>query len=284
MKLKKRQLKKLILEYVNSSDYQKQSAYDNQYFDSTAAKENLEASANDILKNNKSILEMMIKNISDDDKKAISSFNKMRLQEQISIIVNVGNSSLKELKENSEENLNLIKLDSPEKELYNMMMGNPKGIKNKSQLKKMSNEDIESLANSVSWNRSVRSIGFIIANAGSGLGLLFGPDLIVNAVNALIPPLYNYAGIIIPSFTIPIFSKAALVFFIIAILYSLHQVLMYKFKKQASDYSVKSDREKLEDEIASGLYLDDEEIDKPKVTSYENIKMMIKNIFRFFTQ
>ena len=279
MKIKKHQLKKLISEFSNIPDSGEVINYNhNNYFNLSEIKKGLIESTNNILKNNKMLLGKIIENISENDKIAILSFNKLSLQEQISSIVNTNN--LQESKDNEKEEIILSRIDSPERELLNIAMGNPQGIKNKKELKTLTDEEIQSLVNSVNWSRNIRSISFITANAGLSLSLFYGPNLLINAINTLVQPLYDYTGIIIPSFTFPDFSDAATVFFIIAFIYSLQQYAAYRFKKQRSEFSTKSDREKKEDEIARGLYLDDEEINTP----YQNIKMMLKNIFRFFTQ
>ena len=279
MKIKKHQLKKLISEFSNIPDSGEVINYNhNNYFNLSEIKKGLIESTNNILKNNKMLLGKIIENISENDKIAILSFNKLSLQEQISSIVNTNN--LQESKDNEKEEIILSRIDSPERELLNIAMGNPQGIKNKKELKTLTDEEIQSLVNSVNWSRNIRSISFITANVGLSLSLFYGPNLLINAINTLVQPLYDHTGIIIPSFTIPDFSEAATVFFIIAFIYSIQQHSAYRLKKQRIEFSTKSDREKKEDEIARGLYLDDEEINTP----YQNIKMMLKNIFRFFTQ
>ena len=290
MKISKRKLRTLIIEFLQP-DKMKQE------FTLSELPILINNISNVMIKNNKAIIEKMVNSLSEEDKSAIIEFKNLGIDQQIEAIKDSLSSKINE--SNHKDNSNILNnadqnqashenmnLNSGNASLYDLTRGNHRGIKHVSQLEKLSDNEINALWLDVTNAKGFYN-NFVLISLGLTGVLTMSLPIVIEQLTRSLTDTLILLGYINPSdISIPYydFGNAGLILILLGIIFTAYIIVADEVKSKT--IYKKNDRQTREKEIADALYLDDKEMPIPgsrqKATRDQNIKMMIKNIFRFF--
>lgn len=284
MKITKRKLKKLILEFVKPASMQQDSSLSN-------LPALIESIASNMLNKNQTTIENILNSLSEEDKSAIVGFKNLGILQQIqtiktSLSFSVNESDKKDIHRKGMEQLSKDLNLGSETSLYSLLKGNPTGISHSKQLEKLSDQEINDLWNSTFHAKGIYQILIPLSLAGSGIATMLLPNAVLQLSKALNKTL-SMLGFLDPiNISVSYYGEEAFILLMLGMIYSFHSIIV----NQVRDSTIykQGDRQGKEREISDYLYLDDKKMPLPgseqKATAGQNIKMMIKNVFRFFTQ
>tara|TARA_B100000674_G_C37910542_1_gene948380 strand:- start:83 stop:937 length:855 start_codon:yes stop_codon:yes gene_type:complete len=284
MKISKRKLKTLIREFMEPDAVQQ----DNNL---SALPMMVNSISSNMLKNNKSTIEKMVNSLSEEDRSAIIEFKNLGINQQIELIKTslssrINESDKKDVHRKGMEQLSKDLSLGSETSLYNLLRGNPTGISHSGQLEKLSDQEINDLWNSTFHAKGIYQILIPLSLTGAGIGTMILPEIIVQLARTLNQTLRLFGMTNQVNVGMPYYGEAAFTLMMIGMIFAFHSMVV----NQVRDSTIykQGDRQAKEREISDYLYLDDKDMPLPgsgkSATAGRNIKMMIKNVFRFFTQ
>ena len=251
----------------------------------------IESIASNMLNKNQTTIENILNSLSEEDKSAIVGFKNLGILQQIqtiktSLSFSVNESDKKDIHRKGMEQLSKDLNLGSETSLYSLLKGNPTGISHSKQLEKLSDQEINDLWNSTFHAKGIYQILIPLSLAGSGIATMLLPNAVLQLSKALNKTL-SMLGFLDPiNISVSYYGEEAFILLMLGMIYSFHSIIV----NQVRDSTIykQGDRQGKEREISDYLYLDDKKMPLPgseqKATAGQNIKMMIKNVFRFFTQ